>query len=225
MDGLLAELKDRCRENLLPYTVRAFSLLPKMESPTIADIGCGTGVPTLELARLSDGMIYAVDTDNRSLGRLGAEMDRLGFRDRIRIINGSIDSPELPANGIDILWAEGLFNVIGFEKGISASHVLLKTGGFLVIHDEIAEENEKRTAIEKYGFSLMDSFVLNSEVWWDRYYSCLEKGIVSLSPAEDDKYGIEAALLEIGNFRKNPGQFRSIFYLLRKTRQTTPPPD
>ena len=133
MDGLLAELKDRCRENLLPYTVRAFSLLPKMESPTIADIGCGTGVPTLELARLSDGMIYAVDTDNRSLGRLGAEMDRLGFRDRIRIINGSIDSPELPANGIDILWAEGSIYNLGFERGLASFLPLLKPGGHVAV--------------------------------------------------------------------------------------------
>lgn len=42
-------------------------MLPSIKNPVIADIGCGTGVPTIELARLSDGMIYAVDTDECSL--------------------------------------------------------------------------------------------------------------------------------------------------------------
>jgi len=34
-----------------------------MEKPRILDLGCGSGVPTLELSRLSQGQIVAVDID------------------------------------------------------------------------------------------------------------------------------------------------------------------
>ena len=45
-------------------------MLPIIDKPRILDIGCGYGVPTLELARLSDGEITAIDTDQFLLDRL-----------------------------------------------------------------------------------------------------------------------------------------------------------
>ena len=39
------------------YTRKAFRLLPKLAKPRILDIGCGTGIPALELARLREGEI------------------------------------------------------------------------------------------------------------------------------------------------------------------------
>ena len=210
------ELKDRCRENLLPNTRRAFAMLPSIKNPVIADIGCGTGVPTIELARLSDGMIYAVDTDECSLEILRAKAERCGYRERIRILRGSIDSPELPPGGVDILWAEGLFNVIGFEKGISAAKGLVKPGGFLVIHDEIAAEDEKHALMVRHGFSLLDSFVLDETIWWNGYYSCLERTIASRAEGTDDE-AVRSALVEIQEYKKHPESCRSIFYILKKT--------
>ena len=55
--------KDACRKNLNKYTIRAFQTLPKMEAPTILDIGCGSGVPSLELARQCNGKIIGLDID------------------------------------------------------------------------------------------------------------------------------------------------------------------
>ena len=43
--------RDRFREPLLKYTRKAFQLLPKLDKPRILDVGCGSGVPTIELAR------------------------------------------------------------------------------------------------------------------------------------------------------------------------------
>ena len=57
---------EQLRKGFLKYTRMAFQMLPKMNSPRILDIGCGTGVPTLELARLSDGE----HLDNLDLGEL-----------------------------------------------------------------------------------------------------------------------------------------------------------
>ncbi|HJX03327.1 MAG TPA: class I SAM-dependent methyltransferase, partial [Dehalococcoidia bacterium] len=59
--------RDGFRKRLLKYTRKAFQLLPQLDHPRILDIGCGSGVPTLELARLSNGEIVAVDNDAGAL--------------------------------------------------------------------------------------------------------------------------------------------------------------
>ncbi|MBP7604090.1 MAG: class I SAM-dependent methyltransferase [Spirochaetes bacterium] len=216
MSERFSDLKDRCRAKLLPYTRRAFSSVPPVSNPLIVDAGCGTGVPTIELARLSGGTIYAVDTDARSLEILRAKADLFGLRKRIRIVDGSIDSPDLPSAGIDILWSEGLFNVIGFEKGMAWASGRVRPGGFLVIHDECAGENEKALLIREHGFTVLDSFILDETIWWDDYYGCLEKAVASLSETVVDE-DVRQAVAEIQEYKKNPGEFRSIFYILEKT--------
>jgi len=59
--------KDKCRKNLIKFTIRAFKTLPKIEAPDILDIGCGSGVPTLELVRLCNGNIIGLDIDINQL--------------------------------------------------------------------------------------------------------------------------------------------------------------
>jgi ubiquinone/menaquinone biosynthesis C-methylase UbiE len=62
--------KDRVRENLNKYTRKAFNALPKCMNPLILDIGCGTGIPTIELAILSGGHVIGIDVDVISLEML-----------------------------------------------------------------------------------------------------------------------------------------------------------
>ena len=52
---------DQLRLTFLKYTKKAFEMLPQINKPRILDIGCGSGVPTLELARLSNGEIIGID--------------------------------------------------------------------------------------------------------------------------------------------------------------------
>ena len=47
--------KDKIRKRFLKYTRKAFRMLPQIDKPRILDIGCGSGIPTLELARLGQG--------------------------------------------------------------------------------------------------------------------------------------------------------------------------
>ena len=67
--------KDRIRENLNKYTRKAFESLPKLKNPNILDVGCGTGVPTIELARMSDGNVIGLDIDGKSLNLLRRKID------------------------------------------------------------------------------------------------------------------------------------------------------
>ena len=47
--------KDVFRQKLTKYTSMAFYILPPINNPNILDIGCGTGVPTIKLAKISVG--------------------------------------------------------------------------------------------------------------------------------------------------------------------------
>ncbi|MDD1764348.1 MAG: class I SAM-dependent methyltransferase [Methanobacteriaceae archaeon] len=68
--------KDHFRRKLLNYTRKAFFKLPDIENPKILDLGCGTGVPTLELARISKGQITALDNDQESLDQLNQKISQ-----------------------------------------------------------------------------------------------------------------------------------------------------
>ena len=66
--------KDRIRKRFLKYTGRAFRILPQINKPRILDIGCGSGVPTLELARLSHGEVMAIDIDQPALDKFARKI-------------------------------------------------------------------------------------------------------------------------------------------------------
>jgi len=42
------------------YTQKAFEMIPTIKKPKILDIGCGPGMQTIKLAKLSDGEIIGI---------------------------------------------------------------------------------------------------------------------------------------------------------------------
>ena len=68
---LLLEMKrDQLRKRFIKYTRQAFQTLPVIENPHILDIGCGSGIPTIELAKMSNGRIIGIDKDQHLLAIL-----------------------------------------------------------------------------------------------------------------------------------------------------------
>ena len=55
--------KDELRKPLLKYTRKAFRMFPNMYRLQILDVGCSSGVPTLELTKLSKGEIIGINID------------------------------------------------------------------------------------------------------------------------------------------------------------------
>jgi SAM-dependent methyltransferase len=205
------EIRDECRKKLSRYTVQAYSLIPEIDNPGILDIGCGTGVSSLELIKKINGIIYAVDPDLPSIDRLRQKVSHLNLNHRIQIYNDSIFNTGIFKDKFDIVLAEGLLNIIGFEKGLSLLTGHVKKGGFLIIHDELKDDSDKRILFENYKLKLLDSFILDENVWWNEYYCCLEEKIKALK--RDDLF--KGELEEIAGYRKNPLEFRSIFYILK----------
>jgi ubiquinone/menaquinone biosynthesis C-methylase UbiE len=216
----LQAYKDHLREGLVKYTRKAFRMLPEMTIPCILDVGCGSGVPTMELARLSDGEIVAIDTSQTALDGLASKINKAGLTARVKAIKCSMLNMDFTQASFDIIWAEGSIAVIGFEKGLKEWRRLLKTGGFLVLHDELGNLTEKRRQISQSGYELINHFILSENIWWNEYYAPLEKKFnevrakftsdqKTISVTNDDQR-------EIDTFKRDTKRYRSGFFVMRK---------
>jgi len=217
----LQEYKDALRENLLKFTRKAFKMLPKMERPRILDIGCGSGIPTLELARISGGQAIAIDTDAVQLARLEKKIKNAGLSHRVKLINGSMLDLDLPEGSFDIIWAEGSIAVIGFDKGIMEWRRFLKGDGYLVIHDDLSGLKEKMEQIPKCGYELIGHFIIGEDRWWNEYYAPLDKKLNEIRSKHANDKRIDEVLSsdqqEVNSFRKESERYRSVFFVLKKT--------
>ena len=217
---LLSEInQDHFRERLNKYTRKAFQMLPKLEKPRILDVGCGSGVPTIELAKLSDGEIIGIDIKQSSLDELNRKIEEEGFSSRVKTMKCSLNEIDFPDESFDILWAEGSIWIIGFKKGLKEWRRLLKPNGFLVVHDEIKTVSNKLKKIPSYGYKLINHFQLLEDAWWTEYYRPLERRIKELSMKYKDKEALKILKKhqnEIDMVKRNPKEHSSAFYIMQK---------
>ena len=74
---------EKLRANFLKYSIEAFQLLPKMDKPRLMDVGCGSGLFTIELANLTNGDIIAIDIDQALLDQLTKKIKINNLENRI----------------------------------------------------------------------------------------------------------------------------------------------
>lgn len=212
--------KDHLRENLVKYTRKAFELLPKYDNPQILDVGCGAGIPTIELAKLSGGHITGIDIDRSSLERFRKKLRETELVDKIEIIEKSLFALDFPDESFDIIWAEGSISAIGFEEGLKQLRRFLKLNGFLVIHDDISDTKKKLKLISNYNYILISRFKISHKEWWLKYYAPLEKLIKEFHNNFLNDYKLINVLNkdqgEIDRLKSNPTLFGSMFYTIRK---------
>jgi len=213
-------LRDRIRKRLLKYTRKAFRMLPQMDRLRILDIGCGSGVSTLELARLSRGKVTGIDIDQPALNKFTRRIKEAGLTDRIQAINCSMFDMDFPDESFDIVWAEGSIYAIGFERGLREWKRLLKAGGSMVVHDEQGNVREKLEQISNCGYELIGYFILSEETWWTEYFDPLEK----LVNETRTKYPydqsvleeIQQAQVELDMYKKYPERNSSVCFVMKK---------
>jgi len=212
--------KEEIRKRLLEYTRKAFLKLPQLEKPRILDIGCGSAIPTLELARLTQGEVIGIDVDQRALDRFAASTKEARLSDRVQAVNCSMFDMVFANESYDISWSEGSTHAIGFEKGLQAWKQFLKPGGFMVVHDEQGNAKEKIEQIHNCGYELMGYFILSEETWWTEYFAPLEK-LIGESQARytDDPKVLEELRLaqtELDMFRNSPEHNSSVYFVMKK---------
>jgi SAM-dependent methyltransferase len=225
-------------------TRRMFSSLPKVpENPRILDIGCGSGMQTLELARLAPGgHITAVDIHQPFLDDVKRNAEAAGLSGRIKAVRASMDDLPFEKGSFDIIWAEGSVFIIGLEKGLRYWRGFIRPGGYLALSDlvwftdnpspEAAEfiagecpnlmnEEQAPGLARDCGYSVIDSFRLPDSVWWTHYYNPLSAhldqiGGRSRSDAEAEDL-IARLRKEIEMFRKYSTEYGYLVLMLGKS--------
>ncbi len=216
-----AFLRDKIRKRLLKYTRKAYRMIPRLEKPRILDIGCGSGIPTLELARLGRGEVIGIDIDQPALDKFVRKISEAGLCDRVQALNCSMFDMDFPDESFDIIWSEGSIYAIGFEKGLQEWKRFLSPGGFIVIHDEQGNVKEKLEQISNCGYELLGYFLLSTETWWAEYFAPLEKLIAESETKHtgDPKVHeeLQQAQEELDFFKKYPERNSSVYFIMKRT--------
>ena len=215
------------------------------DGAVIVDVGCGSGMQTLELARLSERIgatVVGMDVHEAFLRDFLKRSDGEGVSDRLKVVQGSMTAMPFLEGSIDLIWSEGAIFIAGFENGLRSWRPLLKEKGMMVISelnwltDERPEEvlefwkpmgievDTVETNIEivmNTGYDLLGTFPLENRGWWQDYYTPLEKHVNGLKEKHagdpDTMMLIEATQKEIKLFRKYGGAYGYQFYIIQKT--------
>lgn len=219
-DQRSALIRDEIRKRLLKYTRKAYRILPQIDKPRILDIGCGSGIPTLELAKLGRGEVIGIDIDQPALDKFARKITETGLGKRVQALNRSMLDMDFPDESFDIIWSEGSLYVIGFERGLQEWKRLLRPRGFMVIHDEQGNVKEKMEQISNCGYELLGYFLLSQATWQAEYFAPLEKLITeSKARYTDDptvREELQQAQEELGMFKKYPERNSSGYFVIKK---------
>lgn len=223
-------------------TLRALSLIENLsEIKNIADLGCGTGSPTLLLAEMTSAQITALDLFPAFLSRLNDNAKQMGFGDRIKTMQRSMLELPFEDESLDMIWSEGAIYNIGFKKGFVEWKRFLKPGGYIAVTDatwfrrdpapeifefwnnsypEIDYCDVKCGQILDAGYEVIGIFRLPQSCWSVEYYSHVPAALESFK----SKYsGVETATELIGwmeeemrLYAKYGETYGYTFYIARK---------
>jgi ubiquinone/menaquinone biosynthesis C-methylase UbiE len=213
------QINDVFRQELSKYTKKAYQYLPKLQSSKILDVGCGTGVPTLQLAQLNTGEILGIDVNQFAIDWLNKKILKNGLSERVKTRNCSITNMEFKDQSFDIIWSEGSIYKIGFLNGLKKWRHLLKNGGFLVVHDRIIGKKKDLEKISQLGYKLISQFELPKDSWRKEYFEPLEKELKKIYVTVTDKevlQEIEKFQNEIDSLKADPKGCYSGFYIMQK---------
>jgi ubiquinone/menaquinone biosynthesis C-methylase UbiE len=101
----------------------------------ILDVGCGPGMQTIQLAKLINGKIIALDNHQPFLDEVIRRANKEGVIDKIEIINKSMFSLDFTEEIFDVIWSEGAVYIYGFEKALQDWQRFLKIEGYFVVSE------------------------------------------------------------------------------------------
>jgi ubiquinone/menaquinone biosynthesis C-methylase UbiE len=225
-------------------TRKAFKMLKKLpKNSKILDVGCGPGMQTIELAKNTDGIIYALDNHDKFLDHLKNKAKKENLDNKIQMISGSMFTLDkyFKKEELDLIWAEGSIYIIGFKEGIENWKPFLKKGGYLVaseiswLKDNIPKEikeywgfeypNMKNIennldVIKKCGYKIIDHFTIPESSWFDNYYDPLEERVSNLYKInkgnKEWEEAINMQIEEIEMYRKYSEYYGYVFYIMQK---------
>lgn len=101
----------------------------------IVDLGAGTGVGTIALARaFVEAEVIAVDRSEEMLSRLRAKASGLGLADRIRTVHADVDEAWPIVDPVDVVWASNsLHHLSQPDRVLRDVFATLCPGGLLAV--------------------------------------------------------------------------------------------
>lgn len=174
-------------------TIKALSFIEGLNPDSrIADLGCGTGAPTMDLARNAPGHVTGLDMFPRFIDQLNARAASFGLQNRVQGIVGSMDQLPFQKESLDLIWSEGAIYNIGFERGLKEWREFLKPGGFIAVSEaswftttrpqEITDFwqevypaidtiSAKTAQMERAGYIPLATFILPENCWIEEFYT------------------------------------------------------
>ena len=207
----------------------------------VADIGCGTGASTIQLARSLNAKITAIDFLPDFIEVLKGNAENEGLINKINPLVCSMENLQFDDEEYDVIWSEGAIYNIGFEKGINDWRRFLKPGGLLVVSEitwttsdrpfeiqkyweaeypEIDTASSKINILEKSGYSPVAYFVLPERCWLENYYRPMQNSFAEFlarhSYSEKAQTIVEAENKEIALYEKYREYYSYGVYVARK---------
>jgi ubiquinone/menaquinone biosynthesis C-methylase UbiE len=219
-------------------TRRAFSLIDDLPPlPHILDVGCGPGRQTLDLCRLTEGNIIAVDFHKTYVDALQRKSNALGLTDQITVLLGDMANLQFQPQTFDLIWSEGAIYNIGFKAGLKLWKPLLKKAGYVAVtevawlgsdvpdklkafwdsaYPQIQDIEANIADIRSAGYQPVAHFTLPESAWWD-YYRAIEKRVMLMK----EKYKnnscalevLEAEMREIDLYRRYSDCYGYVFFV------------
>lgn len=211
------------------------------EFPKILDIGCGPGMQTVELLRISNGSVVALDLLPQMIARAQAEAEAAGVSGRLVTLEQDMKEMEFPPSSFDVVWCEGAIYLIGFEAGLKKVQPFVRPGGYVAVSEvvwlkpnppseavefwteypEIDTIDAKLGVIERVGYELVDHLVFPQSAWTEHYYDPMERRIAEKtqewSGIPDAEAVLEEARHEIAVFRRSSEFYGYAFFVMRNT--------
>lgn len=228
-------------------TKKAFLKLVDLPShPQILDIGCGPGFQTLDLAKLTNGTIIAIDNHSIYIDELKQKIQQPGLSAKIEVMAADMFNLDFPDEIFDVIWSEGSIYIIGFANGLKQWKKLLKPKGYIVASEitwlkpnapqELADFwNTGYPAMQDIvgncqilqdnEYKIIDYFVIPESGWWDHYYQPLEEKLQLFQQNYPDDLAvlevINVVQQEINFYRQYSEYYGYVFYIGQKQTVST----
>jgi SAM-dependent methyltransferase len=225
-------------------TRKAYSMIEDIPpEPKILDVGCGPGVQTIEIARLSGGVVVALDLMPQMIARVKKAAAEQGLSDKIETVHMDMKKMDFASESFDLIWSEGAIYLMGFKNGLKKMRAFLKPGGYVAVteavwlnpgppeevvkfweaYPDISSIDKKLRVIADLGYQEVGHFVIPDTSWTGPYYEPLEKRANELEMAWKKipvaMEVIHEARLEIEMFKKHHEYYGYCFFILKKIDQ------